>query len=194
MKTEFADVNETRKTVRVEIPTEMVAAEIDRVAKDYSRKARIPGFRPGKAPAKVIKQRFKEQILHDVLHDLVPRAVDDALRENGFEAVDTPDVRDVNIEEGQPLTFTASFDTVPPFDPGDLSTIAYKRASSAITEGSVDLSMQRLRDRAARFEPVEGRGIDHGDTAVVDLERREPNGATDKHTDVNIELGAKANP
>ena len=123
MKTEFADVNETRKTVRVEIPTEMVAAEIDRVAKDYSRKARIPGFRPGKAPAKVINQRFKEQIVHDVLHDLVPRAVDDALRERGVEAVDTPDVRDVNIEEGQPLTFTASFDTLPAFDPGDLSTI-----------------------------------------------------------------------
>jgi trigger factor len=194
MKTEVVDVNATRKNVRVEIPSDVVSAEIDRIARDYSRKARVPGFRPGKTPPRVIKQRFKDQILHDVAHDLIPRAVDNALRENGFEAVDTPDVRDVNIEEGQPLTFTASFDTVPPFDPGDLSTIAYKRASSAITEESVDLSMQRLRDRAARFEPVEGRGIDHGDTAVVDLERREPNGTTDKHTDVNIELGAKANP
>ena len=194
MKTEVVDVNATRKNVRVEIPSDVVSAEIDRIARDYSRKARVPGFRPGKTPPRVIKQRFKDQILHDVAHDLIPRAVDNALRENGFEAVDTPDVRDVNIEEGRPLTFTASFDTVPPFDPGDLSTIAYKRASSAITEESVDLSMQRLRDRAARFEPVEGRGIDHGDTAVVDLERREPNGTTDKHTDVNIELGAKANP
>ena len=194
MKTEVVDVNATRKNVRVEIPSDVVSAEIDRIARDYSRKARVPGFRPGKTPPRVIKQRFKDQILHDVAHDLIPRAVDNALRENGFEAVDTPDVRDVNIEEGQPLTFTASFDTVPPFDPGDLSTIAYKRASSAITEEAVDLSMQRLRDRAARFEPVEGRGIDHGDTAVVDLERREPNGTTDKHTDVNIELGAKANP
>ena len=45
-----------------------------------------------------------------------------------MEAVDTPDVRDVIIEEGQPLTFTASFDTVPAFDPGDLSTIAFRRA------------------------------------------------------------------
>ena len=194
MKTEVVDVNATRKNVRVEIPSDVVSAEIDRIARDYSRKARVPGFRPGKTPPRVIKQRFKDQILHDVAHDLIPRAVDNALRENGFEAVDTPDVRDVNIEEGQPLTFTASFDTVPPFDPGDLSTIGYKRASSAITEEAVDLSMQRLRDRAARFEPVEGRGIDHGDTAVVDLERREPNGTTDKHTDVNIELGAKANP
>jgi trigger factor len=198
MKTEVVDVNATRKNVRVEIPSDIVSAEIDRIARDYSRKARVPGFRPGKTPPRVIKQRFKDQILNDVAHDLIPRAVDNALRENGFEAVDTPDVRDVNIAEGEPLTFVASFDTVPAFDPGDLSTIAFTRASSTIDEEAVGLSLQRLRERAGRFEPVEGRGIDHGDTAVVDLERRdggqEATAPSDTHTDINIELGAKANP
>src|SRR6058998_4315157 len=111
MKTELLDINETRKNLRVEIPHDIVNAEIDRIARDYSRKARVPGFRPGKTPPRVIKQRFKDQILHDVVHDLIPRAVDDALRERGVEAIDTPDVRDVNVEEGRPLTFTASFDT-----------------------------------------------------------------------------------
>src|SRR5437764_15049563 len=152
MKTEFVDINETRKNVRVEIPSDVVSAEIDRVARDYSRKARVPGFRPGKTPPRVIKQRFKDQILHDVVHDLIPRAVDNALRENGFEAVDTPDVRDVNIEEGQPLTFTASFDTLPPFDPGDLPTITLQRPVVAIDDEAVNGALQRLRDRAARFE------------------------------------------
>jgi trigger factor len=194
MKTEFADVNETRKTVRVEIPTDIVSAEINRIAQDYSRKARIPGFRPGKAPARVVKQRFKEQILHDVLHDLVPRAVDDALRERGVEAVDTPDVRDVSIEEGQPLTFTASFDTVPSFDPGDLSTILLRRTKVGIDDEAVAGALQRLRDRAARFEAVEGRGVDHGDTITADLVRRDPGKSADEHKDVTVELGAKANP
>src|SRR3981081_84669 len=108
MKTEFVDVNDTRKNVRVEIPTDIVNAEIDRVARDYSRKARIPGFRPARRPARAIKQRYKDQILHDVAHDLIPRAVDDALRERGVEPVDTPDIRDVPLEEGPPITFTAA--------------------------------------------------------------------------------------
>ena len=194
MKFDVVDVNATRKNVRVEIPTDVVNAEIERIARDYSRKARVPGFRPGKTPPRVIKQRFKDQILHDVAHDLIPRAVDDALREKGLEAVDTPDVREVTIEEGQPLTFTASFDTVPEFDPGDLATIAFKRASNAINDEAVDLALQRLRDRGARNEPVEGRGVDHGDTVTLDLERRDAGGTPDNHTDVNIELGAKANP
>jgi trigger factor len=194
MKTEFADVNETRKTVKVEIPPDVVDAEIERLAKDYSRRVRIPGFRPGKAPARVVKQRFKDQILHDVAHDLIPRAVDDALRERGVEPVDTPDVRDVNVEEGRPLTFTASFDTVPAFDPGDLSEISLRRTAVAIDDEAVANALQRLRERSARFEPVEGRGVDHGDTVVVDIERRDANGETNSHTDVSVELGAKANP
>ena len=40
MKTDLVDVNETRKNLRVEIPSDVVDAEIDRIARDYSRKAR----------------------------------------------------------------------------------------------------------------------------------------------------------
>jgi trigger factor len=117
MKTEFVDLSDTQKNLVVEIDSNVVDAEIDKVSRDYSKAARIPGFRPGKVPAKVVRQRFRDQILHDVAHGLIPRAVDEALRERGVEPVDTPDVRDVTIEAGQPLTFTASFDTVPEFEP-----------------------------------------------------------------------------
>jgi trigger factor len=194
MKTEFVDVNDTRKNVRVEIPSEVVDAEIERVARGYSRTAKVPGFRPGKTPPRVIKQRFKEQILHDVAQDLIPRAVGDVLRERGVEPVDTPDVLDVTIEPGRPLTFTASFDTVPPFEPGDYATLTLRRPSSRVDDSAVDEALERLRQRAARFEPVEGRGLDHGDTALVDLERREANGAADAHKGVSVELGSSANP
>ena len=194
MKADLVDVNETRKNLKIEIPSEVVDAEIDRVARDYSRRARIPGFRPGKAPARVIKQRFKDQILHDVAHDLVPRAVDEALRERGVEPVDTPDILDVLVEEGRALTFTAAFDTVPAFDIGDYGTLTLNRPSTRVEDEAVTQALQRLRDRAARFEPVEGRGIVDADFVTVDLERTDPAGKVDKHADVTVELGASANP
>ena len=173
--------------------TSSTRKSIGRRASTRARRG-FPGFRPGKAPATVIKQRFKEQILHDVANDLIPPAVDEALRERGVEAVDTPDIRDVTVEAGQPLTFTASFDTLPPFEPGEYATISLRRPSSAVPDEALDQAMQRLRDRAARFEPVEGRGVDHGDTVTLDLERKDPSGTADTHADVNVELGASANP
>jgi trigger factor len=217
MKTEFIDVSDTQKNLVVEIPSTIVDAEIDKVARDYSKAARVPGFRPGKVPAKVVRQRFRDQILHDVAHGLIPRAVDEALRERGVEPVDTPDIRDVVVEEGQPLKFTATFETVPPIEPGDYASITLHQKSTKVTESAVDEALANLRDRAARYEPVEGRGIQRGDSVVMDLVRtatpkpepdeplvviagdpRPPKPSaepqTDKHEGVTVEIGASANP
>jgi trigger factor len=194
MKTEFTDVSETRKTITIEIPPDVVSAEINRIAKDYSKQARIPGFRPGKVPATIVKQRFKEQILHDVAHGLIPRAVDEALQERGIEPVDTPNIKDVALEEGQPLKFTANIETVPAFDVGDLSTIEVRRHSTEVTEETVEKTLQNLRQRGAKFEPVEDRGVQDGDTVVLDIERKDADGKPDRHEDVSLELGSPANP
>jgi trigger factor len=205
MKTEFIDVSDTRKNLVVEIPSTVVDAEIDKVSKDYSRAARIPGFRPGKVPPKVVRQRFRDQILHDVAHGLIPRAVDEALRERGVEPVDTPDIRDVVVEEGRPLKFTATFETVPPIDPGEYAGITLRRKPIQIEDSAVDQALAQLRDRAARYEPVEDRGVDAGDSVLMDLVRTAaapaaeegadaPREQTDKHDNVTVDIGAQANP
>ena len=194
MKTEFTDVSETRKTITIEIPTDVVSAEINRVAKGYTKQARIPGFRPGKVPTTLVKKRFKEQILNDVAHGLIPRAVDEALQERGIEPVDTPNIKDVALEEGQPLTFTAAIETVPPFDVGDLATIEATRRPTVVTDEAVEKTLTQLRERAAKFEPVEDRGAGDGDTVVLDIERKDPDGKPDRHENVSLEIGAAANP
>jgi trigger factor len=211
MKAEFIDVSDTKKNLVVEIPSTIVDAEIDKVSRDYSKAARIPGFRPGKVPAKVVKQRFRDQILHDVAHGLIPRAVDEALRERGVEPVDTPDIRDVIVEEGQPLKFTASFETVPPIEPGEYSSLTVHRKTPHVDGAAVEQALSELRERAARYEPVEDRGVELGDSVLVDLVRtaqkktEEPlivipgqqpavETESDKHDNVTVDIGAPANP
>ena len=194
MKAEFVDVSETRKTVSIEIPREEVDAEIDRVARGYAKEARIPGFRRGKVPPSMVKQRFRDQILHDVTHTLIPRAVQDALQERGIEPIDSPNIEDVSLAEGQPLTFTAAVDMVPPFDPGDLSAITLRRTRHATTDEAVDRALEQLREQAARFEPVEGRPAADGDTVVMDLTQQNSAGKDERHEDASVPLGAPGNP
>jgi trigger factor len=194
MKTDLTDVTDTQKTIRFEIPSEVVDAEINRLAKDYSKQARLPGFRPGKVPATLVKQRFREQILRDVVNELIPRAVQDALLERGIEPVDTPGITEVALEEGRPLTFTAAVETVPPFDPGDLTAITLRAAPATVGEHAIEAALQRLRERAATYEPIEGRPAADGDIVVADIERRTAEGESDRHQGVNVEIGAPANP
>lgn len=199
MKTELVDVSETRKDLVVEIPAERLDAEIGRVTARYSKAAKLPGFRPGKVPARVIKQRFRGEILQDAAEHLVSHAVQDALAERSVQPVDTPQVRDIVVNEGQPLTFTASFDVVPPFDPGDLSDIELRKSPVSVEDEAVDQALERLRERAARFEPVETGVLAAGQTAVVDLVRQGTDkngerGPEDRHQAISIELGASSNP
>lgn len=199
MKTELIDVNDTRKNLMIEIPSDIVDAEISKVATRYGKQARLPGFRPGKVPPKVIRQRFKSEIMHDVAHHLVEHAMEDALAERGVEPVDTPEIRDLKVEEGQALTFKAEFDVLPAFDPGEFGTIEVRRTPVSVDEAAVDRSLEQLRDRAARFEPVENSAVAAGHTVVLDIERQGYDkdgtaGEKTKHERVPVEIGAAANP
>jgi trigger factor len=203
MKVELTDVSETKKTLTVEVPSEVVDTEISRITLGYARAARIPGFRPGKAPVQVVRKRFREQILHDVAHDLVPRVVGDALRDRNVQPVDTPKVRDLQLEEGQPLTFSAAVEVAPHVDAGDLATLTVNRPDMPVSEEDVDQALSRLRERLARMEPVEERVAETGDTVVMNLSRRRLTGAqgadiepeaAESHQGVSAEIGAAANP
>lgn len=208
MKTEFTEVSETRKHLSFEIPPEAVETEIARVAATYARSARIPGFRQGKAPAKVVRQRYKDQILHDVAHDVVPRVLGEALRERGLEPVATPDVRDVVIEEGQPMTFLAEFETLPNIEPGNYTGLALTKPPAVLEVGAVDRALDHLQQRHARWQPVEDRAIATGDTVLMDLVRTkrgrlialagdaaaDGDSAPETLEGVSVEIGATANP
>ena len=199
MKSEITDVNETRRDLTIEVPSTVVDEAIGHAAAKLGRSARIPGFRPGKVPPTVIRQRFKPQIMQDVAEHLISKAVGEALVEKGVEPIGTPDIKDLVLEEGKPLTFKATFEVLPEFDPGDLSTIEATEPSRAVEDDAVNQSLERIRERNARYEVVESGAVEAGHTVVVGLERRGTDkegkpGDVDKHDQVNIELGAPSNP
>ena len=211
MKTELTDVSETRKHVSFEIEPDVVNAEIARVAQGYRRSARVPGFRPGKVPAAVVLQRYRDQILHDVAHDLIPRLVGEALRERGLQPVGSPDIRDLVLEEGRAMTFIADFETLPPIEPGEYVGITLRKPPAVLEVGAVDDALDHLRERHARWHPVEDRPAAAGDTILADVTRTRrarlvtlagegpsapdaKDGEPEALQNVTIEIGASANP
>ena len=200
MKAAITELSETRRRLDVEIPALDVDAAIGRLAEQYRRRAKVPGFRPGKVPVHIARTRFKDDILRDVAHDLVPGAVDEALREQAVTPIETPDVREVSIDGGHPLTFHALFEVLPSIDGLDYGALTLRRAPVTPDSDATDRAVEELRRRAGRLEPITDRGIDAGDTATLDLTRRGVRGSDgaeapeDRRENAPIELGATANP
>lgn len=203
MKAEFTDVSDIRKRVAVEVPPDTVEREIESLSQRYRRSVRIPGFRPGKAPLRLIRQRMRDQILREAAQNLVPRAVDDLLREHEVRPVATPDIADIEVDEGRPLTFTATYEILPVVDAGEYDALTLRRKPAEVTGANIDAALEQIRGRAARAVPVEGRGAARGDILTVDAQRRvvrQPDGAAgplpapERQSGARIEIGAAGNP
>ena len=61
-----------RRELELEIPVEDVKKTVERVAREFARVARVPGFRPGKAPVPLIRRRFADDVRPSHDHSILP--------------------------------------------------------------------------------------------------------------------------
>jgi trigger factor len=158
-----------RKELDLEIPAEEVSKAAEKVAKDFAKIARVPGFRPGKAPISLIKRRFADDIKGEVLQTLVPEHVEKAVAEQKLTPVSQPQVDKLEYNEGQPLKFRASFEVLPEFSLREYKNLEIEMLEMTINDESVANTLKEMQQRAAAFAPVEGRPVQNDDFVQVKL-------------------------
>jgi trigger factor len=158
-----------RKELDLEIPAEEVTKATEKVAKDFAKIARVPGFRPGKAPISLIKKRFASDIKGEVLQTLVPEHVEKAVAEQKLTPVSQPQVDKLEYNEGQPVKFRASFEVLPEFTLANYKNLEIEMPEMNITDESVNNTLAEMQQRAATFTPVEGRAVQNDDFVQVKL-------------------------
>ena len=129
----YQDLSPIKKSVEVEIPAEVIAAESSRVTTEFGRQAKLPGFRPGKIPPNVVRTRFAKEIQEEVMSRLLPRSFQEAIREKNVEPVGDPHLEHLDaFIEGAPVKYKAEFEVKPQIDLGEYRGIeidAYARSN-----------------------------------------------------------------
>ena len=165
----------TKREIQVEIPAADVARETETLIQKYQKLARIPGFRTGHAPASVIKQRFAEGIKSDVVDALVPRYFRKEADKLGLTPVSQPQVTDLHVHDGEPLTFKASFEVMPTIRVEDYKELRADKPDISVTDEDVEQTLKGLQEQRATFTSIEGSLLADGDFAQVSLDGKPKN-------------------
>ena len=197
MKTELTDVSPTRKEITIEIEPSQVRNTYDRISDEFTKNAKIPGFRPGHAPRSVVRTRYKNEIRTEVLRELVPDAVNNAIIEHSLDAISEPDVHFENEETldrlgEESITVKVGVEVVPEVNLQDYKGLEATRKTRPITDDDINQTIESWREASAVMQPVEDRASQLGDTVTINARGKEvdtPDAEEINVDDIEVVLG-----
>lgn len=128
----------------------------------------VPGFRKGKAPRKLIENMYGEAVFYDDAFELVAQpAYDEAIKADGLNPVDRPEVDIQQIGSGQELKFVIEVFVKPDITLGDYKGVEVQKNLKPITDEAVDARIEADVERASTTEDVTDRAVEAGD--IVNL-------------------------
>lgn len=157
----------TRELV-IDVPADEVAAAFRKVAANYRKYAKIPGFRAGKVPESIVRRRFAAEIRKEVIDSLLPERFNKAVNELNIRPVGQPQVTDLTVEDGTPLHVKTVFEFLPAFSIDGYKDVKVDKPSVEVTDEEFQHELGHLRDSRATVEPVEeDRALQDGDWAEI---------------------------
>jgi trigger factor len=166
----YEDLSPVKKSVEVEIPADLISNEAKRVTTEFTRQAKLPGFRPGKVPLSVVRTRFAKEIQDEVMSRLLSRSFRDAISEKGVEPVGDPQLQHVDAYiEGAPIKYKAEFEVKPKIELREYRGIEIDDPKIEVSDEDVDKMIDRLRDQASAYRVESERALENDDFAMIDI-------------------------
>lgn len=160
-----------KREINVEIPADVVTKQMEGRVQQYSKQARIPGFRKGKVPPSMVRSKFSSEITSDVVEHLVPQYFKEGVTKAGFRPVSQPHIYDLEYTPGEPMKFKAAFEILPEFDLGNYKETKVAKPVTEVTDAEVDAEVKQLQERQSSYDPInEDRGAKAGEFVQVSFE------------------------
>ena len=154
------------RRMKIDLPFEQIAAEVDKRLQKLGRSARMPGFRPGKVPMKVLRQRYGDAVHQEVFGELVESSFSEALMQESLRPAGMPRIEPEIDPAEQRFGYTAIFEVLPQVEVVSLAGRVVKAPVAEITDEDIDAMVERLRRQHATWEPV-SRAAATGDRLTI---------------------------
>ena len=177
MKIDVKNINDYTKEVKLDIPWSTLEPDFNTTLKNFSKKVKLPGFRPGKIPRDRLMQQFQPNIEAQFMDDNIHKYYLTALQEQKIVPVNQAEIRDVNFKMGEHFSFTAKFEVEPDFKLPKFKNNMFKVQKNKFIpdDQDIDDAIDQLRRSHARIETVED-GAKEKDFILCDLQKLDESG------------------
>src|SRR5215475_4557223 len=167
VKVGVEELEACKRKLAVEAPTDVVQRAWERAYGRVQKQARLPGFRKGHVPRALVKLHFADDVRREVAEHLIPEVYRQALTDAQLAPVNEPDLQDVRLEEGAPLSFTAVVEIRPEITLGEYKGLDITHTGRPVTSADVDEALEGMREQHAEFRSVD-RPANPGDLVIID--------------------------
>lgn len=167
-----------RSTIVLEVkfPPEQVRRAVEESVRHLSRRTRVAGFRPGKAPRALLERALgitrddpgaPNPLYDDAKEHLFERSVIEAVREKELDVLSVPEPVWLEFGEVSGASYRVSLPLRPEVKLGAYTDYPFEITIDTVDDEAVDKVVEQLRDQQASLVPVEKRGAQDDDYAVI---------------------------
>ena len=177
MKINVKNINDYTKEVELDIPWTTLESDFESTIKKFSKKVKLPGFRPGKIPRDRLMQQFKPNIEAQFMDDNIHKYYLLAMQEEKIVPVNQAEIKDVQFQLGEHFSFIAKFEVEPDFKLPKFKNNMFKVQKNKFIPDDQDITdgINQLRRSHARIETIED-GAQEKDFILCDLQKLDESG------------------
>lgn len=166
-------INSANAKINAAITRNTLDNNIEKIAKQLSKDAKVPGFRKGKVPMDAVKKQYGERLVQDAEAQALRDLLDQGLKAMGIAAdtlIGEPQITKFEkTDSGIEVEVTIA--TRPAIELGDYVAMIPDFVKPAISDEAITARIEELASAQAPLINIEeNRALIDGDTALIDFE------------------------
>ncbi len=180
------------RRLKVEVPEEKIATEVQNRLQSMTKTTRLKGFRQGKVPLKVIQKQYGSKVRKEVIGEVMQNSLYEAITQEKLQPATRPELEDFDTEQTEGLVFTAKIEVLPEITISPVEELTIEKPVCKVSDDDIDKMIEIVRKQHRKTEAVE-REATENDSVVIDFIGRIDGEAFEGGTakDFSLELGAK---
>ena len=177
MDIKLKELNTFARELVINLVWSEIEQDFEEAIKIFSKKIKLPGFRPGKVPRKVLMGQFKPSIEADFIDKSVNKYYSKALEEEKIIPVNMGSISDVHFHHGENFKFKVSFEVEPKINLPKLkkNTLKVEKTKYVTDELDIDMAIDEVRNGHAEVKTIED-GAKIEDFIICDLQELDDTG------------------